>query len=86
MTDPVRHRPYLDHPRPLAQATIATRALNAISGDEDQPALVRPYVADPHHIHSRRRANRWCAYQLETSLALLGMLSLAQSFQAQEGQ
>lgn len=77
MTDPARHRPYLDHPRPLAQATIATRALNAVSGDEDQPALVRPYVVDPHHIHKRRRR------PLQVGPDLLG---LERFFQTQEGQ
>lgn len=83
MVTPTRHRPYLDHPRPLAQATIATRALSAVSGDEDQVALVRPYLADPHNVESRRRANHRHVLHEEDTLKLLVLIGLAQT---QEGQ
>lgn len=75
MDTPARHRPYLDHPRPLAQATTATRAMTAITGDEDQVPLVRPYITDPHIRQERRRAH---TVQTEHALALLGLLALAQ--------
>lgn len=75
---PLPHRPYLDHPRPLSQATTTTQAMSAITGDDDQLPVVRPYTTDPSIRQNRRAATRMRMASTEQAIMLLGLVALVQ--------
>lgn len=76
---PPRKRPYLERGRPQHQATTATEALTAVSGDEDQVPLVRPYTSDPGHRQARQAATQLRMIQTEHAIAFLGLIAEVQS-------
>lgn len=78
MALPSRNRPYLERHRPLAQASTATRAMAAVTGDEDQPALVRPYTTDPELRRERRAHNLVGVVATDQALLLLGLIAQVQ--------
>ncbi len=83
MHQPQRPRPYLGH-RPMSHATTVTRSLTAITGDEDQVPLARPYTVDPRTRQTRREAARVRIHATADAIALLGLMSLVQSIDRQE--